>query len=69
MYHLGNSNIPKHEGVNEWVGEERGGGPNQNTIRKCHEIKKIITSTSSKTNSDSDNIKEKGIFSLPFITI
>ena len=59
--HLNTFNIPKHEGVNEWAGR----GHNQKTTRKCHEIKKISTFASSKTNSD--NAKEKGIFSLPSI--
>ena len=56
-------NIPKNEGVNEWIG----GGRNQKTTRKCHEIKRISTLTSSKTSLE--NGKEMGIFSLPSITI
>ena len=63
MYHLNTFNIPKHEGITEWAG----GGRNQKTTRKCYEVKRISTFTSSKTNSD--NAKEKGIFSLPSITI
>ena len=63
MNHLSTFNISKHEGVNEWAGE----GRNQKTTRKCHEIKIISTFASSKTNSD--NAKEKGIFSLASITI
>ena len=56
MYHLNTFNITKHKGVNKWAVGER----NQKTIRKCHEIKRILTFASSKTNSD--NFKEKGIF-------
>ena len=63
MYHLNTFNIPKHEGVNDWAG----GGHNQKTTRKCHEIRRISTFTSSKANLD--NAKEKGIFSLSSITI
>ena len=63
MYHLSTFNIPKHEGVNEWAGERR----NQKTTRKCHKIKRILTFASSKTSSD--NATEKGILSLPSITI
>ena len=63
MYQLNTFKIPKHEGVNKWVG----GGRNQKTTRKCHEVRRISTSASSKTNSD--NAKEKVIFSLPSITI
>ena len=63
MYHVNTFNIPKHEGVNKWAG----GGRNQKTTRKCHEIKRISTFASSKTNSD--NAKEKEIFSLPSIAI
>ena len=63
MNHLNTFNIPKSEGVNEWVG----GGHNQKTTRKYHEIKRISTFTSSKTSSD--NAKEKGIFSMLSITI
>ena len=62
MCRLNTFNIPKHEGVNEWAG----GGRNQKN-GKCHEIKKILTFASSKTNSD--NAKEKEIFSLPSTTI
>ena len=63
MCYLNIFNIPKHEGVNEWAGD----GRNQKTNRKCHEIKKILTFASSKTNSN--KAKEKEIFSLPSITI
>ena len=59
MYHLNTFDIPKYDGVNKWAG----GGHNQKITRKCHEIKRIATFASSKTNSD--NAKEKGIFSLP----
>ena len=55
MYHLNTFNIPKNKGVNEWAG----GRLNQKSTRKCHEIKRILTFESSKTNSD--NAKEKGI--------
>ena len=41
FYHLNTFNMPNNEGVNEWVG-------NQKSTRKCHEIKKILTLTSSK---------------------
>ena len=44
-----------------------GWGRNQKTTRKCHEIKRISTLTSSKTILE--NAKEKEIFSLPSITI
>ena len=57
MYHLNTFHIPKHEGINKWVG----GGHNQKATRNCHKIKRILTFASSKTNSD--NAKEKGIFS------
>ena len=63
MYQLNTFNIPKHDGVNEWTS----GGRNQRTTTKCQEIKRISTFASSKTNAD--NAKEKGIFSLPSITI
>ena len=63
MYHLNTFNMPKHDGVNEWAGGEH----NQKTTRKCNEIKRISTFASSKTNSD--NAKEKGIFSLTSIAI
>ena len=56
MYHLNTFNIPKHEGVNKWVGR----GRIHKTTRKCHEIKSISTFASSQTNAD--NAKEKGIF-------
>ena len=46
MYHLNTFNIPKYEGVNKWAG------------RGC--IHTISTFVSSKTNSD--DVKEKGIF-------
>ena len=42
-----------------------GWGRNQKTTRKCHEIKRISTLTSSKTILE--NAKEE-IFSLPSIT-
>ena len=60
LCHLNTFNIAKHEGVNA----STGGGRNQKN-RKCHEIKKISTFASSKTNSDNG----KEIFSLPYITI
>ena len=56
MYHLNTFNIPKHKGVNKWVGR----GRIHKATGKCHEIKRISTFASSKTNSD--NAKEKGIF-------
>ena len=62
-YHLSTFNIPKPESVNEWAG----GVCNQKATRKCPKIKRIFTFASSKTNSN--NAKEKGIFSLPSITI
>ena len=62
MCHLNTFNVPKHGGVNKWVD----GGRNQKT-RKCHEVIKISTFASSKTNSD--NATEKEIFSLPSMTI
>ena len=63
MYHLNTFKIPKHEGVNEWAG----GGRNQTNTRKSYEIKRVLNFVSTKTNSD--NAKEKGIFSLSSITI
>ena len=48
MYHLNTFNIPKHVCVSEWAG----GGCNQKITRKCHEIKRIPTFASSKTNLD-----------------
>ena len=63
MYHLNTFNIPKNEGVSEWVGR----GRNQKATRKHHKIKRISTLTSSKTSLE--NAKEMGIFSLPSITI
>ena len=36
----------KDKGVNEWVD----GGATKKSSRKCHEIKKILTLTSSKTS-------------------
>ena len=63
LYHLYTFNIPNNEGVNEWVG----GGRNQKPTRKCHEIKRISTITSSKTSLE--NAKEMEISSLPSITI
>ena len=44
-----------------------GWGRNQKTTRKCHEIKRISTLTSSKTILE--NAKEMDNFSLPSITI
>ena len=44
LYHLNTFNIPNNEGVNEWAG-----GGAIKTTRKCHEIKRISTLTSSKT--------------------
>ena len=63
MHHLNTFNIPKNKGVNEWVG----GGAKKKNSRKCHEIKRILTLTLSKTSLE--NTKEMGIFSLPSITI
>ena len=63
LYHLNTFNIPNNDGVNEWVGGEC----NQKTTRKCHEIKKISTLTSSKTSLE--NAKEMEICSMPSITI
>ena len=65
IYHLNTFNIPKHEGVNEWARCGEGAGWNQKITRKRHDIKRISTFASSK----SDNDKEKGIFSLPSITM
>ena len=53
LYHLNTFNIPNNDGVNEWAG----GGATKKTTRKCHEIKRISTLTSSKTileNADAD---------------
>ena len=61
MYYLNTFNRPKNEGANEWAGW----GCNQKNTRKCHEMKRILSSASSKTNSD--NAKEKVIFSQPSI--
>ena len=44
-----------------------GWGRNGKNSRKCHEIKRILTLTLSKTSLE--NTKEMGIFSLPSITI
>ena len=63
MHQLNTFNIPKIKGVNEWVG----GGAMKKNSRKCHEIKRILTLTLSKTSFE--NTKEMGIFSLPSITI
>ena len=63
LHPLKTFNIPNNEGVNEWVDR----GRNQKTTRKCHEIKRISTLTSSKTSLE--NAKEMEIFSLPSITI
>ena len=63
LYHLNTFNIPNNEAVNEWVGR----GCNQKTTRKCDEIKRISTLTSSKTSLE--NAKEIEIFSMPPITI
>ena len=63
LYHLNTFNIPNNDGVNEWVGGEC----NQKTTRKCHEIQKISTLTSSKTSLE--NAKEMEICSMPSITI
>ena len=64
MYHLNAFNIPKDEGVNKWEGEGWSGGGGrgriQKTTRKCHEVKRISTFASSKTNSD--NAKREGDF-------
>ena len=40
---------------------------NKKNSRKCHELKRILTLTLSKTSLE--NTKEMGIFSLPSITI
>ena len=56
MHHLNTINTSKHGGVNKWSG----GGRNQKKPWKYHEIKRILTFTTSKTNSD--NAKEKWIF-------
>ena len=63
MCHLNVFNIPKNEGVNEWVG----GGCNEETTTECHEIKRILTLTSSKTSLG--NAKGMGILLLLSITI
>ena len=63
LYHLNTFNIPNNDGVNECVG----GGRNQKTTRKCHEIKRISTLASSKTSLE--NAKEMEIFSMPSIII
>ena len=42
-------------------------GRNEKNSRKCHEIKRILTLTLSKTSLEST--KEIGIFSMPSITI
>ena len=44
-----------------------GWGRNEKKSRKCHEIKRILTLTLSKTSLE--NTKEMGIFSLSSITI
>ena len=44
-----------------------GWGRNEKNSRKCHEIKRILTLTLSKTSLE--NTKEMGIFSMPSITI
>ena len=68
LYHLNTFNIANNEDVNVWAGGGGGGGGcNQKTTRKCHEIKRISTLTSSKTILE--NAKEMEIFSLPSITI
>ena len=59
LYHLNTFNIPNNDGVNEWV---RGVA-----TKKCHEIRRISTLTSSKTSLV--NAKEMEIFSVPSITI
>ena len=63
LYQLNTFNIPNNEGVNEWVG----GGCNQKTTRKYHEIKRISTLASSKTSLE--NAKKMEIFSLPSMAI
>ena len=63
LYHLNTFNIPNNDGVNKWVG----GGRNQKTTRKCHEIKRILTLTSSKTSLE--NAKEMESFSIPSMAI
>ena len=62
LYHLNTFNIPTNDGVNEWVG-----GAQPKNHQKCHEIKRILTLTSSKTSLE--NAKEMEIFSMPSITI
>ena len=47
--------------MNGWVGAQ------QKNSRKCHEIKRILTLTLSKTSLE--NTKDMGIFSLPSRTI
>ena len=44
-----------------------GWGYNQKNTRKCHEVKRVLTLTSSKTSLE--NAKEIGVFSLPSKTI
>ena len=51
LYNLNTFNILSNEGVNEWAG----GWRNQKTTRKCHEIKRISTLTSSKTSLEKPN--------------
>ena len=62
MCHLNTINIPKHEGVNEWVG---GGGANKKPQKRAV---KLRISTFASSNTNSDNTKVKGIFSLTSIT-
>ena len=50
MHHLNTFNIPKNKGVNEWVG----GGATKKNSRKCHEIKRILTLTLSKTSLENN---------------
>ena len=63
LYHLNTFNIRTNDGVSELVG----GWRNQKTTRKCHEIKRISTLTSSKTSLQ--NAKEMENFSMPSITM
>ena len=56
MYLLNTFQIPKHEGVNEWLGGRRV----QKTTEKRHKINKISTSTS--PNNSLQNAMKVGIF-------
>ena len=56
MYLLNTFHIPKHEGVNEWVGRRR----IQKTTKKYHEINKISTLTTH--NNSLQNTMKVGFF-------